>query len=155
MENQDFGKRLKQLRKQRGFTQKELSNLTGLSVSAVNKYETGQRKCSFKNAALIADALNIPFADLVIFWDDKEAQEEYTAKKELKAINALLESYGRYFVYGAEGFYLLGRGKKVFFSDKLFREFINSSVIDLAVTLGRYEERAAQEDGIQDDSDGE
>ena len=45
MQNQDlrkaFGKRLKGLRKEKGFTQKELANKLNIRFSHLNKYENG------------------------------------------------------------------------------------------------------------------
>ena len=38
---QEFGKRLKKIRKDRGISQKRLSELTGISIQTISSYETG------------------------------------------------------------------------------------------------------------------
>lgn len=142
MTNKEFGQYLKQLRKQQGLTQKQLSELSGLSISAINKYETGQRKCSFAKASIIAAALRVPFSDLVAFWDDEKEQGNYTTNKTIDAVNHLIKDYGYYFEYGADnGFYLVSHGKRMRLNMTDFQDFINAATMDIAVNLGRLEVR--------------
>lgn len=58
-------KNLKQLRKAKGFTQKRLGELVGVSESAINQYENGKRLPSFEVALKIAEELDCEFTDLV------------------------------------------------------------------------------------------
>jgi len=41
--NDKFSKRLKELRKERGLTQEDLSKLSGVSFPTISRYENGQR----------------------------------------------------------------------------------------------------------------
>lgn len=43
----DFGKKIKQLRKEYNFTQKQLASLAGVAVSALSAYEAGNRYPSY------------------------------------------------------------------------------------------------------------
>lgn len=54
-----FGQRLKELRKQRGISQNELSKYIGVSKSSVNMYERGEREPSFETLEAIADFFNV------------------------------------------------------------------------------------------------
>lgn len=56
---QQFAKRLKELRKQRGMTQEELAVATGLSVSFVRSIEQGINAPSFESIEIIASALSV------------------------------------------------------------------------------------------------
>ena len=48
-----FSDKLKALRKAKGLTQKELSEETGLSVHAINSYETGRREPNYNAMAIL------------------------------------------------------------------------------------------------------
>lgn len=54
-----FGKRLKQLRKERGITQEKLADMTGLSVESISNIERGVFGPKFDNLEKIAAALEI------------------------------------------------------------------------------------------------
>ncbi|MEY8385915.1 helix-turn-helix domain-containing protein [Oscillospiraceae bacterium 38-13] len=54
-----FGQRLRELRKQRGISQNELSKHVGVSKSSVNMYERGEREPSFETLEAIADFFNV------------------------------------------------------------------------------------------------
>lgn len=54
-----FGRRLKQGRKIRKFSQSELAKKTGLQPSAISHFENNRRNPSLKNLCLICSALNI------------------------------------------------------------------------------------------------
>lgn len=54
-----FGKRLKQLRKERGITQEKLADMTGLSVESISNIERGVFGPKFDNLEKIAAALNM------------------------------------------------------------------------------------------------
>lgn len=54
-----FGQRLRELRKQRGISQNELSKHIGVSKSSVNMYERGEREPSLETLEAIADFFNV------------------------------------------------------------------------------------------------
>ena len=58
--NDDFGQRLKELRKSKRITQKELANMLHLSdKSSISRYEKGQNRPQFDVITKIADILNV------------------------------------------------------------------------------------------------
>lgn len=46
-------------RKQRGFTQKELARLIGMSVTILNRWESNERQSTLENAIKIAQILDV------------------------------------------------------------------------------------------------
>jgi len=54
-----FPSRLRTKREQRGLSQTELANKTGLQPSAIAHFEGGRRKPSFDNIRVLANALNV------------------------------------------------------------------------------------------------
>jgi transcriptional regulator with XRE-family HTH domain len=54
----EFGLRVKQLRKDKGWTQKELGNLIGVSYTQLNKYEGGTNSPPLDKLITLASALN-------------------------------------------------------------------------------------------------
>jgi len=59
------GRRLKQLRSQRGVTLAALSETTGISKSTLSRLETGQRRPSLELLLPLAQAYRVPLDDLV------------------------------------------------------------------------------------------
>lgn len=55
----DLGKILKQLRKERGLTQTELSKALGVSCSTISMYERGEREPATEMQEAIADYFNV------------------------------------------------------------------------------------------------
>ena len=53
------GQLIRETRKAKGLTQKELGAMMGLSESTVNKYEAGKQNLSLETVQKIADALKI------------------------------------------------------------------------------------------------
>ena len=62
-----FGKRVRELRKGRGFSQEAFAQATGLDRSYYGKIERGERNVSLENIHLIARSLDIPLAELFQF----------------------------------------------------------------------------------------
>ena len=54
-----FGIRLKELRKERGYSQQELADLLNLSRSSIEMYEQGKRDPSTETKEAIADFFNV------------------------------------------------------------------------------------------------
>lgn len=55
----DFKDIIKKLRQERGLSQQELAQKTGLSASSIGMYEQGRRKPSFEVLQLFADTFNV------------------------------------------------------------------------------------------------
>jgi len=62
-----FGKRLKELRKERKLTQKELSIKCNLHINYIGMVERGERNPSLKNLEVIANAFDISLSELMDF----------------------------------------------------------------------------------------
>ena len=56
----EFGKKLKQLRLEKGLTQVELAEKSGVSQGVITNYERGFRTPTLQKAIFIAKALNVP-----------------------------------------------------------------------------------------------
>jgi transcriptional regulator with XRE-family HTH domain len=56
----DFGKKLKQVRLEKGLTQTELAKLSGVSQGVITNYERGFRTPTLEKAILLAKALKVP-----------------------------------------------------------------------------------------------
>lgn len=54
-----FSEMLKKLRNQKGITQEELAEATGLKRSAIGMYESGNREPNFETLELFADFFNV------------------------------------------------------------------------------------------------
>ncbi|WP_233117870.1 helix-turn-helix domain-containing protein [Aggregatibacter actinomycetemcomitans] len=59
-----FGKKVKELRKQKGFSQEALALLCDLDRSYIGSVERGERNISLINIYKIANALNISIKEL-------------------------------------------------------------------------------------------
>jgi len=68
-------RRLKLARELVGVSQKKLAELTGISYSAICKYETGERRIDDAAAAKIADALGINVSRLVNLEDQEDCMK--------------------------------------------------------------------------------
>lgn len=60
-----FGKRVRQLRLAKGFTQESLADAVGLHRTYIGNIERGEESVSVDNAAKIAKALKVSLAELV------------------------------------------------------------------------------------------
>jgi transcriptional regulator with XRE-family HTH domain len=63
----NFGKKLKEVRESKGFSQEKLSLVTNISQSQIARTELGQVNTSISHLALYAHALGIPPKDLLDF----------------------------------------------------------------------------------------
>lgn len=64
---QQFAKRLKELREQRGMTQEELAKASGLSISFIRAVEQGVNAPSFDSMEALAKALAVEAIDFFQF----------------------------------------------------------------------------------------
>jgi transcriptional regulator with XRE-family HTH domain len=62
-----FGRRLRQLRRERDMTQEELAEMVGISTDFLSNVERGINAPSFENLEKIAKALRVPVSDLFSF----------------------------------------------------------------------------------------
>lgn len=62
-----FGKRIRQLRSERGLTQQNLANDIGVEISQISRIERGIINTSIVTARKLAKALNIPLSELFSF----------------------------------------------------------------------------------------
>lgn len=63
-----FGKRLRELRKLRGWSQEEFALRVGLDRSYIGGVERGERNISLENIILISAALSVPTSQLFEGW---------------------------------------------------------------------------------------
>lgn len=61
----DFGKRLRELRLERGLSQEKLGELAGLDRTYVSSAEAGRRNVSLKTIYKLAEALGVDAKDLL------------------------------------------------------------------------------------------
>ena len=64
--------RLRELRKERGYTQIKMQFLTGIDQSDYSKIESGKRYCSFEQCRRIAEALGTSMDYLAGLTDEKK-----------------------------------------------------------------------------------
>ncbi|MFI1562220.1 helix-turn-helix domain-containing protein [Streptomyces sp. NPDC020490] len=60
-----IGDRIRAVRRERGLTQEALAETAGMDRQAINRIEQGHQSALVDNLIRIADALEVPLADLV------------------------------------------------------------------------------------------
>ncbi len=80
--------RLKELRKERGYTQIKMQHLTGIDQSDYSKIEVGKRYYTFEQCRRIALALDTSMDYLAGLTDDKKPYPRSQAIKERKAFSS-------------------------------------------------------------------
>lgn len=65
--NQTFGERMREIRYGSDMMAKELSKLTGISVTEISRYENNKRIPGWRNMQLILEALNASSDDFLGF----------------------------------------------------------------------------------------
>ncbi|MCU6747682.1 helix-turn-helix domain-containing protein [Faecalicatena acetigenes] len=73
------GEKIRNIRKEKGLTQKQLAELIGTSQQNLAQYENGKRNPKFLTIKKIAYALEVPFTQLVPKGDDTETIESLQA----------------------------------------------------------------------------
>lgn len=56
---------IRQVRKEKGFSQKALSDATGIDQAAISRMETGKQRITIDNLRAIAAALAVPIGSLL------------------------------------------------------------------------------------------
>ncbi len=79
-----FKDTLKQLRTQKGLTQKQLAEITNLSQNAISMYESGRREPDMKTLSALAQALDTDMNHLL----ETKAKEPFDHQEEETALNA-------------------------------------------------------------------
>ncbi len=62
-----IGQRLKELRKQKALTQKDVANAIGVSAQQIQKYEKGQDRISFSRIFELSQFMNISIESFTLF----------------------------------------------------------------------------------------
>lgn len=60
------GSKIKEIRQQKGFTQKQLGDMCGMADSAIRRYENGKANPKIETLQKIANALEVPLYDLLV-----------------------------------------------------------------------------------------
>lgn len=66
----DIGKRIAQLREERGLTTNRLANLCGISQSFLRNVELGEKGISVNNLQLVCDALGVSLAQFFSVYEE-------------------------------------------------------------------------------------
>ena len=82
-----LGKRLKELRKRKGYTQEKLAELVDLEPASICNIENGYNYPSFQNLEKIISILDVSFADVFEFSQHKDSDDL------IAEINNMLENY--------------------------------------------------------------
>ena len=101
----EISEKIRNARRAKGFSQRELGVKTGISLGAIQGYEQGRYKPKYAQAMKISDILNIPLDDLIEpvvldlgknvieLFTGSENLEEIELSAEDKALQASLNSY--------------------------------------------------------------
>lgn len=76
--------KLKSIRKEKGLTTYELSELTGIPQSTISKMENGKRKIETESIQILAKAFNVPVS--YFFDEEEEKSEEKTIEKDFPIV---------------------------------------------------------------------
>lgn len=79
-----LGKRIQSVREDRGLTQEELEDRTGVNAKYISAVECGQRNVTFKTLSKLARGLEVELYELLIFGE--KPGSEKALKKALSSI---------------------------------------------------------------------
>ena len=88
------GSRIKEIRKQKGLTQKQLGEKCGMYESQIRKYENGNANPKVETLKKIAGALEVsldsllPFEEYMKTWKDEKERERSTSPSLLETLSA-------------------------------------------------------------------
>lgn len=71
----EFGKHLRKIRKERGFTQESLAFNIGIEISQISRIERGILNTSISTVYAIAQAIDIPLIELFDFGLEEEKEK--------------------------------------------------------------------------------
>lgn len=92
----ELAENIKKFRKEKGMTQQELANKTGISIMSIKRYESGQREVNTRIALEIAKVLNVTLGELLGVPPGKDSMKRFDAfissqERQLNAINEMFE----------------------------------------------------------------
>lgn len=85
-----ISERIRYFRKERGYTQRKLAELSGIATITLQQYELEKREPKLENLQKIADALNIPLAALL---DIEETDQDLNVLSGFKNVDVNLSKY--------------------------------------------------------------
>lgn len=101
---------IRYFRKERGYTQKQLSELAGIATITLQQYELEKREPKLENLQKIADALGVPIAAIL---DIDETDQALNTLSGFKNVDVNLHQYPDMFnLKELEPYFLLNRKGK-------------------------------------------
>ena len=79
-----FGKKIKELREERGLLQRQLSAALEIDTPMYSKIERGERKAKREHVKLIAQKLNVDEKDLLTIWLADKVLDVVDEEQEIK-----------------------------------------------------------------------
>ena len=94
----DIGAGIRKIRIIRNYTQKQLADKVGISISHLSNIERGLRNTSFSTIIEIAKQLDMPLIYLIVLSETKEEHKQYypTDLRTLLVLHALMKSKAVY-----------------------------------------------------------
>ena len=91
LSNESIGERIARLRKEKGWTQNDLAEKTGLIQSLISSYETNRLKLSAEMAARFAQVLNISTDTIIGFKLNEKKKTDFSLRysKRIQKLEAL------------------------------------------------------------------
>lgn len=88
-----LGVRIKELRKERGFTQAELAQKVSVSKSSISYYESGKKTPPIHTLRLLANALEVRFDSLVgnDYYEVGDSNSQYGSAISHEEVEGILE----------------------------------------------------------------
>ena len=93
--DQDVYTKIKEIRKQKGMTLKDLSEKTDFSVSYLSQMERGKSAITLVSMKKIADVLGVPMRELFL---EPEANEEFVSSNRVHMVTTLQRNYDEFSV---------------------------------------------------------
>ncbi|KMM38618.1 hypothetical protein AB986_04905 [Alkalihalobacillus macyae] len=150
MDMATFGIRLKELRKSKRITQKELSRILKLSESAVSMYERDEREPSFETLKALSELFEVSRAYLLGDTDDPQHSSNNSDKNydSLSEINKILTDLGvtDFFMHNIEDWKDLNPEQV----DELRRDF--ESFLEYKAFEAKKMKKEAKKDSTKDDN---
>lgn len=87
----NIGAKIKQIRIEKGLTQDDLAEATGITKTAISRYELGQRQPSVNQLNAIADALEVWVFDLVNLSPEKQVEMRQSTNTLARVMEKLIQ----------------------------------------------------------------